>query len=545
LGHEKDLVTLTLTGRNRRELVSLAELYANEAIQMGREQQLAEVSRMNQFFRDRIAATGAEMARINDEMVAFQKETGTIDPESEAQAYTKQLGELLTKADNLRIELEVTVLQVNALQAEMVRQTPLAQKLEAAKARLSDLLSRYTEAHPTVKAQREQIAALERQLAGASANSFSTTGFAGNTLGGTLYLRLIELQTRKATLGKELQALDSLKQSLQDKVTGISKTGLGYAVIKARLDSQKNSLSLLANRQREAQLYEDNAQGYFRLLTQPKANDVVAKERWVKSFSFALTGFVLGVLGAMFVVAAREVTDGRLKTAADVERVTGLRVLASLNDLNAMTSSQREQWAFRTWTALSGQLSASANRGMVCGFMSSTSGEGCSTWIKLLADAAAQRGLRVLTVDAQATSAETETQTTKAEESPVHSALLTPQVLASPANVARQFAGANVPAVARVPLAGWVWNLERRKQWQSAMAQWQAVDDLVLLVELPPASAPEAVLLAESLPRVLWLVGSGRPRTRETRQQLETLRHAKCRLAGAVLNHEPEPVFSL
>jgi hypothetical protein len=150
-----------------------------------------------------------------------------------------------------------------------------------------------------------------------------------------------------------------------------------------------------------------------------------------------------------------------------------------------------------------------------------------------------------LTVDAQATSAETETQTTKAEESPVHGALLTPQVLASPANVARQFAGANVPAVARVPLAGWVWNLERRKQWQSAMAQWQAVDDLVLLVELPPASAPEAVLLAESLPRVLWLVGSGQPRTRETRQQLETLRHAKCRLAGAVLNHEPEPVFSL
>ncbi len=64
-------------------------------------------------------------------------------------------------------------------------------------------------------------------------------------------------------------------------------------------------------------------------------------------------------------------------------------------------------------------------------------------------------------------------------------------------------------------------------------------------LELPPASVPEAVLLAEGLPQLLWLVDSGKPRARATREQLETLRHAKCRLVGAVLNHEPKPVLQL
>jgi Mrp family chromosome partitioning ATPase len=71
------------------------------------------------------------------------------------------------------------------------------------------------------------------------------------------------------------------------------------------------------------------------------------------------------------------------------------------------------------------------------------------------------------------------------------------------------------------------------------------MNNLVLLVELPPASRPEAVLLAESLPQLIWLTDGGMASVRETRQQLQTLRHGRCRLVGAVLNHEPKPVFEL
>ena len=84
-----------------------------------------------------------------------------------------------------------------------------------------------------------------------------------------------------------------------------------------------------------------------------------------------------------------------------------------------------------------------------------------------------------------------------------------------------------------------MWNLERRKQWREALNQWRQIDNLVIFVELPPARVPEAVLLGSNLPNMLWLTQSGTAKASDTQTQLETLRHARCNLVGAVLNHEP------
>jgi protein involved in polysaccharide export with SLBB domain len=90
-------------------------------------------------------------------------------------------------------------------------------------------------------------------------------------------------------------------------------------------------------------------------------------------------------------------------------------------------------------------------------------------------------------------------------------------------------------------MPGWVWNLERRKEWQCALNQWSKIENVVILVELPPACVPEAVLLGENLPNLLWLTGSGAANASESRMHLETLRHARCNLVGAVLNQEAAP----
>jgi Mrp family chromosome partitioning ATPase len=89
-----------------------------------------------------------------------------------------------------------------------------------------------------------------------------------------------------------------------------------------------------------------------------------------------------------------------------------------------------------------------------------------------------------------------------------------------------------------IPLPGWVWNLDRRKQWKAALDQWQQIDNVVILVELPPASSPEAVLLAENLPNLIWLTESGKATAAETRSQIETLNNACCNIVGAVLKDD-------
>jgi hypothetical protein len=89
-------------------------------------------------------------------------------------------------------------------------------------------------------------------------------------------------------------------------------------------------------------------------------------------------------------------------------------------------------------------------------------------------------------------------------------------------------------------LPGWVWNLERRKQWQAALGQWRAIENIVILVELPPASEPESVLLAQNLPNLIWLSDRGVVHAGPTREQLQTLRDARCNLVGSVVNHNRE-----
>src|SRR5262249_43985367 len=115
---------------------------------------------------------------------------------------------------------------------------------------------------------------------------------------------------------------------------------------------------------------------------------------------------------------------------------------------------------------------------------------------------------------------------------------LTKNVLAFPASVSERFRDPQAQPVVHIPLPGWVWNLERRQQWRTALEHWQEIPNLALFVELPPASHPESVLLAEHLPQVIWLASSGMAHVEETRFELETLRHARCRLAGTVLNRE-------
>src|SRR5207302_1672789 len=130
--------------------------------------------------------------------------------------------------------------------------------------------------------------------------------------------------------------------------------------------------------------------------------------------------------------------------------------------------------------------------------------------------------------------------TTNGSRSP---SALANSVLSTPSQVTEKFNGPNSQPMVHIPLPGWVWNLDRRKQWRDALTQWRSIENLVILVELPPASVPEAVLLGCNLPNLLWLTQSGKADAAETRTQLETLRHARCNLVGAVLNREPSVPF--
>lgn len=550
-----EVVALTVTGKDRALLVALANRLADQAVAMGRELQIVEAEQLNRFCSEKIAALDEQLQQVNAELIDFQNTEKLADPDAEKQVYIRQLGDVMARADNVRIEVELLDMQVRTLLNELAQQSPGAQKLEAARRQLADLMGNYTELHPEVQRKRILIAELEKQLPSLDNNTLAAARYSDNPQVSAMYARVVDLQTRKATAQTEISELAILRDSLLRKVTGLSEKHFRYATIKAQFDGLQKSRGMLANRQREAQLYQENSQGYYRVFTPATLKDVDSFSRWLAALVAASAGFLLGGLVTGLAIAGQEIADGRLKTAMDVQRASGLPVLASLGDLNQMTPAEKDAWAFRTWTAISGQLNTSPNHGIVCGFISSGPGEGCSTWIELLVGAAKQRGLQVMMIATQpGTDTLPETNlppnvvepdfygTGAAAAANNITAPTDPAVLSN----ARALAVESSPDLAPyIPLPGKVWELARRKEWQNTLAQMRRMDSLVLLVELPPASVPEAVLLAESLPQVIWLTDSGRANRRDTRQQLQTLRHAKCRLVGAVLNHEPKAVFEL
>jgi protein involved in polysaccharide export with SLBB domain/capsular polysaccharide biosynthesis protein len=406
-----------------------------------------------------------------------------------------------------------------AMTNKLARISTQNRELNRAETELNDLLMTYTDAHPRVQAKRAQIKEIEAQIAAESKDTKSAS--------------LPYVPTPLDTAGgpggapnPELDIINIKMRALED----------------GRLD--------LLRRAREAQLYTTDPPSTVRIFSTADLKAVKTNFRGLKIGLVTVFGGMVGLGFSLLLALLVEFVDGRLKTADDVTRVTKLPVLTSLGDLHAMQPEDRAQWAFRTWTMLQGQLSPSPNYGLVCGITSSTPGEGRSTWISLMAQAASLSGFKVLTI------------ATRPSPSYVHAAdefpeelltdgdlgsaengngmqALSQSVLAAPSRITEQLTGPNPQPVVHIPLPGWVWNLERRKQWRDALEHWRGIENLVIFVELPPASVPEAVLLGSNLPNMLWLANSGTAQAGQTRVQLETLRHARCNLVGAVLNHEP------
>ena len=283
---------------------------------------------------------------------------------------------------------------------------------------------------------------------------------------------------------------------------------------------------LLASRQREAQLYEDNPLGYYRFF-EAKPDQVETVGRGKKLLLLAGAGGVLGALFSLALVCLAESFDDRVKTMADARRVTKLPLLASLPDLASLDVVAQANWAFRTWMALQARLSTGPNQSIVCGLAASTEGEGCSTWIELLARAASQREAPVLAIT---------------DRPPLNGVRLDlEEALQSPAGVARP------PGAVTWLVFGsaWRWDLKARLQWHAALEEWQRASGLVVLLELKAVEQPDTLLLAEALPQLIWLSGSHQALARLTSQRLSLLRHARCRFAGLVLNREKKLFPSL
>lgn len=574
-----DVVMLSMgTFGELPRMVELANIYADEVVHFTRELQQREALGLTQYLREKLAQAHAEVTRASLELRTNFSMTGFGDFDSETEAELRRLRELREQLVRKQIERDALTSRIAAVEEHLQRVRPANTQLETAREELRQLLVEYRPAHPAVIAKQAQISALER-LRDEAANSADGPPALAST--GLDFNRMIDLSSNLPGIEAEIQYLTNNIQSIEQRLSGTAETGVHYAMKKGELDSLAATQSLLASKARQAELLADNAMGYFDLMAPATMNNIDFSRRWLKVGLLGFGAGLVGLVASLGLVLLTEAMDTTLKTREDVTRVTGLPVLAALGDLRSMSPEEQVKWAFRTLTILKGKLTSKPDEAMVCGIISSTHGEGRSTWVNLLVSAASQRGLRVLTVDTRPAAeapqtnesapraASKEPAAPAAEPAPAppaenppappasdperngHEAppmavdqALASNALSDPQSVTDQLATTTDQPMVHIPLPGWVWNLERRKQWQKALDYWKQVENLVIFVELPPASESEAVLLSEHVPQLIWLTGSGMADAADTATHLETLRHAQCNLVGAVLNQAPPPMVN-
>jgi len=168
-------------------------------------------------------------------------------------------------------------------------------------------------------------------------------------------------------------------------------------IVRSKLQSLENVRLTLLGRLRAAQSLEANPPGYYQLLAPSHAQRRRQHGRKMKVlFLAAFLGLLAPWVPRPSCCPSRSWMTGSRPRPMSV-RVTQLPVLAFAGDLGRMTEAEQKDWAFRAWTNLqAGSVLRPTWPG--CGLTSAGHGEGRTTWVNLLARAAAQRGFRVLTV---------------------------------------------------------------------------------------------------------------------------------------------------
>ncbi len=488
--HNSDVVDINVSAQDAATAIRLANFYAEEAVRYTQQRQSNNAAEINEY--------------VTRQLTPIENELGSVKQQMTNRPVPK------------------------IVVSEPAGPPPvLIDKLQAARVELGEMKSRYTDEYPQVREQKAKIAALEAQLAALASAA----------------------PTNPAVQRAEAEgAAASTRESDTE-------------FLHAKAMTLENNRIALMSRKLAALTVQVHAPGSCQVMSKATLQDVMGHGRTKKSVLLAVFGGVFGILGMAGLILLVEALDPRLKTAADVSRVTNLPVLATAANFERMSEGERRDWAFRAWTRLSGRLSPSPNHGFVCGFTSCEPGEGRSTWMRLLADAASQRGFRVLTIVARPDAPPEKTSNGKPHMPSPAATFPAPanghanghsngssngngnghgsELFITPDEVTEKLIGPNREPVVQIPLPGWVWDLERRKQWQSALQLWSKIDNIALLAELPPASMPESVLLAENLPNLIWLADSRKATASKTREQMDILRHARCNLVGAVLNNAP------
>lgn len=327
-----DYLYLTLSGYNSPEAtVELANIWAEEVVNYTKEMQSRESREIRQYLQNELDANEAELERISAGLLEYTQREGLVSIDKQIDAQLRAIGDLDLRYETARLEIDSIEVKLRGLEAELARQSPLAEELKASEESLAELRSRYTDTNPLVlEAMDRRDDIRERLKASQDEESDDLSRFAGTFLGNTLYLQILDLRSQREAMAKNLGELEGLRDAAKAELRGLPAKELGIAQLTRTRESLENTRDLLLSRLREAELFEERAPGYYRVFSPATLDAVIIREKSLKVAVYAGAGLV-GFLGLGFVGALLlELLDSRLRTGSEAAKAWSAPLYANL-----------------------------------------------------------------------------------------------------------------------------------------------------------------------------------------------------------------------
>jgi len=403
-----NLITLSVRDKNRASAVLLANTYADAAVAYVQEVNRHAITLARQYVEQQVEDTRQRLAQSENDMNAFKQAHGIIALQPQIDAEAARMTDLLNQQRAESVNEKELAARIEDIRARLRALSPTNTSLELAtnpvsqkmrtdlvtlEVQLATAQQIYTEAHPTVVALKQQIAALNAGLARETQRVVAAEFVQINPIYEGLVRTLIDLETQRVALQAREAALAAIVPLEQKQLPGLNNVERQYADMNRERQILESSYINLETKLNDLRIQEETPTNRTLLSVVDPATSAQGPAPLQVLGRLGLAGILGAVAGMGFAFFQHQIDD-TLKTARDGERLLGLPVLASVPRHNPPFEE-----AYRVLKTALG-LHAPNGEAKALMFTSPAPGTGVSTIVYHLAKTIAQGGKRVVVVDA-------------------------------------------------------------------------------------------------------------------------------------------------
>ncbi|MEH2317058.1 GumC family protein [Nostoc sp.] len=332
----------------QRVLQALEKVYQN----YNKEQQKERLNQGLAFVNARLPEIKKEVSKAEKNLEQFRKKHKLLDPEVQSKILLESLADVQQQLQSTRANLQDVNARYDNLEQQIAsssqqnelissrlnqssRYQALLSEIQKTELALAKERLRYTDDYPSVqklKQQRQSLLSLLREQVKAITNSNKEEPlFKGQMVGvdPTLLDEFILVQTNVLGLTANEKNLAESEQRLRSEVNKYPSLIAEYNRLLPKVESSRKTLEQLLQAQQSLGL-KIAQEGYnWQVLAEPALGTYMGSNRLLLLVGGAVIGPILGILAALIL----EKFNDAIYSAADLKKLTNLRVLGSVPKL--------------------------------------------------------------------------------------------------------------------------------------------------------------------------------------------------------------------